>query len=260
MNTACPSCGAVYAVTPKDVGRKIKCKKCSTALRVDDSGLVVDTPAASPPPPPATTTAAVVEDDADGEEGAVIKKKGKKYADRDAFAGPSLVEKLGGIPTILFGTGTFLVVFFTFMTPIGNAGADRAKLSMQRLENDMKSRAKKFLPKGKKENELTPEELKKFLEDSKKLIEEYASSFESAAESAANADIDNVRSALWDKWGQLFGFLFLAFGCIGYLRTQQPLIIHIVAAVILTFMMMVVFSVVASSGCGGGPHVPLGKG
>ena len=38
MNNACPSCGAVYAVTAKDIGRKIKCKKCSSALRVDDTG------------------------------------------------------------------------------------------------------------------------------------------------------------------------------------------------------------------------------
>ena len=49
MNSACPTCGAVYAVTPKDVGRKLKCKKCKTALAVTDAGLVVDTPSASAP-------------------------------------------------------------------------------------------------------------------------------------------------------------------------------------------------------------------
>ena len=49
MNSACPTCGAVYAVTPKDVGRKLKCKKCHTALAVTDAGLVVDTPSASAP-------------------------------------------------------------------------------------------------------------------------------------------------------------------------------------------------------------------
>ena len=79
MNNACPSCGAVYAVTAKDVGRKIKCKKCSSALRVDDDGLVMDGPAAARLPA-ATPVAAEVANEFDtGDEGLVsVKKKGRK--------------------------------------------------------------------------------------------------------------------------------------------------------------------------------------
>ena len=33
--------------------------------------------------------------------------------------------------------------------------------------------------------------------------------------------MSNARSMWFDKYGQLFGFVFLAFGCIGYLRTEQ---------------------------------------
>jgi predicted Zn finger-like uncharacterized protein len=263
MNTACPSCGAVYAVTPKDVGRKIKCKKCSTALRVDDSGLVVDAPASSPPPP--ATAAAVVVDEAEGGDEVVVKKKGKKSADRDRdrdYEGGGgggfgvFVQKIGGVPTILFGFGTFLVIFFTFMTPIGEAGAARAKVTGLRLKAEIESKVKKLLPKGKRPDQLTPDDFKKLQDDEKKIREDYASQLERADENAATADSDNVASALWDKWGQLFGFLFLSFGCIGYLRTEQPLIMKIVAAVVLSFMLMVVFSSVGG-GCG---HNPIGKG
>jgi predicted Zn finger-like uncharacterized protein len=39
MNNSCPECGAVYAVAEKDIGRRIACKKCNTALEVTDNGL-----------------------------------------------------------------------------------------------------------------------------------------------------------------------------------------------------------------------------
>jgi predicted Zn finger-like uncharacterized protein len=244
MNNACPSCGAVYAVTAKDVGRKIKCKKCGSALRVDDSGLMMDGPTA-PPPPPAPVAEVANEFDT-GDEGLVsVKKKGKKTADRDddqgreryrGPSGPGLVEKLGGIPTILLGVGVLFVLWFTFMTPIGYASIERAQATIDKLKLEKMSELK--------EPKLTDERRGKINEEYEKKIAE-------AGEDAASAVIDNTRSRRFEKYGQLFGFILVAAGCIALLRTQQTPVMQYVAGFILASMMFVVF--VQASGCPGGP-------
>ena len=48
MNNNCPSCGALYNVASKDIGRRLKCKKCNSALTVTDAGLEMDD--GGPPP------------------------------------------------------------------------------------------------------------------------------------------------------------------------------------------------------------------
>jgi predicted Zn finger-like uncharacterized protein len=252
MNSTCPTCGAVYAVTPKDVGRRLKCKKCKTALAVTDAGLVVDTPSASAPAIVATPA-----DDFDT-GGEVVSTRGKKAR---RFSGPSgpgvgeLVARIGGIPTILFGIGTFLVIWFTFMEPIGHAASRRADAAVDKLKLEREQKIKKLLPKGKKEHELGEDERKKFQEDSKKISDDYEKQMETAQEDAANTRISNVRSIWFDKYGQLFGFVFLAFGSIGYLRTEQPLVMKIVAAVVLGLMLLMIFSL-AVGGCST-PRVPV---
>jgi predicted Zn finger-like uncharacterized protein len=150
MNNACPSCGAVYAVAAKDIGRKIKCKKCSTALRVDDTGLVVDAPTGSAPPvavpaAPAPVAAAVVEDDYEDEldRPKKIKKPGRAYS-----GGGDFLAKIGGVPTILFSVGVFLVLWFSFMTPIGEAATARAEAGVDQVKLQRDAELKKLLPKG----------------------------------------------------------------------------------------------------------------
>ena len=231
MNNACPTCGAVYAVAAKDIGRKIRCKKCSTALRVDNTGLVVDAPAAAPPPAP--VVAAVVADDFDADD-EVVSPRGKKSAGRKYSGGPGILEQIGGVPTILFTLGVFMVIWFTFMTPIGEAAILRSSMGAARLKLDMSAELKKAKD--------DPEKVKKITED-------YAKRGEEATKEAANSAIDNVRSIKYDRYGQMFGFILVAFGCIGYLRTQQPPIMHYVAGVILSGMMLVVFGL--AGGCGG---------
>jgi hypothetical protein len=98
---------------------------------------------------------------------------------------------------------------------------------------------------------LTEDERKKYQEDAKKIREDYEKQMETAQEDADSTQINNVRSVWFDKYGQLFGFIFLAFGCIGYLRTDQPLVMKIVAAVVLGLMLLMIFSL-AVGGCGGG--------
>jgi predicted Zn finger-like uncharacterized protein len=259
MNNACPTCGAVYAVTPKDIGRKLRCKKCSTALAVTDAGLVVDAPTGSAVA--AAIPAAVVEDDFDT-GGEVVGPRAKKAKGYRGPAGPGLGErlaKIGGVPTILFSVGTFLVIWFTFMTPIGQAAIERAQMAEAKLRLEMQAELEKLLPKGKKSPlELEGDERKTYDEKAKKINEDYEKRIEDAKKDAANTQISNVRSRWFDKYGQLFGFVFLAFGCIGYLRTEQPQVVKIVAAVVLGLMLLMMFSM-ALGGCGGSGGSPLPK-
>jgi hypothetical protein len=59
----------------------------------------------------------------------------------------------------------------------------------------------------------------------------------------------------------MIGFFFLSFGCIGYLRTEQHMVVKIVAGAILTLMMLVVFAGVSCDKASDlGPDMPIGKG
>jgi predicted Zn finger-like uncharacterized protein len=261
MNNACPSCGAVYAVSSKDIGRKLKCKKCSSALIVAESGLEYDGPAGAPPTPPPlgapedTFAAAVAEEGDDSEEVVPRKKKGKKEksAPREGGGGPDLkaladkaasfTAKFGGIPTILFGFGVFLVIFFTFQAKIGEAAYVRAAMKPQKLTAEMESRKKAA---GTLKDNASPEDVKKAGEEQAKITKDYAKRIDEAQEDATFAKIDNRRSMYYDRWGTMIGFFFLSFGCIGYLRTEQHVVVKIVAGAILTLMMLVVF---AGVGC-----------
>lgn len=236
MNNACPGCGAIYAVTAKDVGRKLKCKKCSMALVVTDDGLVADTPAVAVPATPA--------DEFDtGDEGvAVSKKKARRYGEGGGPKFAEMIAKVGGIPTILFSVGVFLVLWFTFMDPISQAAIERAEVAEAKVRLEQQAELKKLLPKGKTSPaELEGDERKNFEDKAKKINEDYNKRAEEAKEDAAMSSVDVIRGKRFDKYGQMFGFIFLAFGCIGYLRTEQPLVLKIVAAVVLGVMLIVMF-------------------
>lgn len=254
MNNACPTCGAVYAVTQRDIGRKLRCKKCSTALAVSDAGLVVDTPSASAPPLPAASAAG--DDFSTPDED--ISPKSKKSG-RGKYPGPgaaNLLSNIGGIPTILFAFGTFLVIWFTFMTPIGEAASARAQAGVLKIEFERQAELKKALPKGKKEFELEGDDKKNYEEKKKKINDDYDKRSETAKEDADSTVISNARSVWFDKYGQLFGFVFLAFGSIGYLRTEQPLVMKIVAAVVLGLMLLMIFNL-AVGGCNPTTRQPI---
>jgi predicted Zn finger-like uncharacterized protein len=258
VNNTCPSCGAVYNVAAKDVGRKIKCKKCSTPLVVSDAGLVVDAPPAA-----AMVVPAAVVDDFSMDDDAVVKpNRGKLGKSARNYGGGGPLDGIGGVPTILFGLGTFLVIFFTFMPIIGAAAVDRAAINVEKLTNERDQKIKNLVPKGKRPQDLTSDEQKKIQDDTTKITDDYSKKLIEAAEEAGAVRISNVRAVWLEKYGLMFGFLFLAFGCIGYLRSQQPLTLRIVAAVVLGAALLLVFGT-ALSGCGGGagsavPKLPRG--
>lgn len=242
MNNACPTCGAVYAVAAKDIGRKIKCKKCNTALRVDDTGLVVDAPPPAQSKPGSAVAAAVVEDDDmapvskgrrdEDDEEPPRKKRAARVYDPNA---PSFLKTIGGVPTIIFCLGLFLSIWFTFQSgPIAEAAVARAAMAPARLKMEMASDLK-----GAKGD----------AEKMGKIMESYSKKGEEASKEATETVIDTVRGVKWDRYGQLLGFVILAFGCIAYLRTEQLPVMHYAAGVILAGMMLALFS--QASGCSG---------
>jgi hypothetical protein len=117
----------------------------------------------------------------------------------------------------------------------------RAEALAQKLDAEAEAKAKDKLPKGKNELSMSEDERKKYFEDMKKILEDYGPQMKEAESDAKLARINSVRSLWYDRYGLMFGFIFVSFGCIGYLRSEQPLIMKIVAGVILGVMMIVVF-------------------
>ena len=242
MNNACPSCGAVYAVTPKDVGRKLRCKKCQTALAVTDAGLVVDTPTATARPAPEPVAAAVADDFETGDE--VVTTRGKKGRKFTGPRGPGLGEllgKAGGLATVLFGIGAFLVIVYLFMPIIGQAAIQRVEAGKDKLEQERDAKLKKLIPKGKKPQDLTSDEQKKIAEDREKIVKDYAERISEAEDDARSERTSNKRAVWFERYGMMFGFLFVMIGSIMYMMPEQPPIKRIVGAIVITAQMVLVF-------------------
>ena len=244
MNNACPSCGAVYNVAAKDVGRKIRCKKCQSPLIVTEAGLEVDQPAPAAAPVPA---AAPLVDEAEDDEEIVSPRKGRGKDRGRRYggpAGPSLgerIEKIGGVATLVMGFGAFLVIVFLFMPIIGQAAVQRAEAGKQKLEQERDAKIKKLLPKGKKPQDLTGDEQKKFLEDSDKIQKDYDKQISDAEDDARAERTSNQRAVWFERYGMMFGFLFVMVGSIMYMLPEQPQIKRVVGAIILTAQLVLVF-------------------
>jgi predicted Zn finger-like uncharacterized protein len=258
MNNACPTCGAVYAVATKDIGRKIKCKKCNTALMVDDTGLVPDAPVAATvvPPPPRDRDQG---DDFDTDDATVAKKKSKKYADRGP-PGPGFGEilaKVGGAPTILFCLGLFFTVYFFFQSALSQGSLQRATGGVEQVKLEQEQKLRKYTYELRQLQEDRDNEVitvknfqdrsKEIDKEVKKINKDYAAKIDTAEDGKDEASISMKRWAWFDTFGLMLGFVLLSFGCVGYLRTEQTLYVRIVAGVILCVMMMAIFG--KFSGC-----------
>lgn len=241
MNNACPGCGAVYAVTSRDIGRKLKCKKCSMALAVTDTGLVADSPGVVP----ATTTDYF----GTGDSASVVLKKTRRYVTGGGLG--ELVDRIGGIPTLLFGFGLFLVIVFYFMPQISNASVSRAEGRKERIDLEREQKLRKERKDQEEIEQLTPQAQEEYFKALAKREKEIAREFKPKTDEASDdiryAKIDQKRSIWWDRYGLMFGFVFLAFGCVGYIRGDQHLVVKIVGASILVAMMLFVFG--SMGGC-----------
>lgn len=256
MNNTCPSCGAQYNVAAKDIGRRIKCKKCGTPLIVAESGLEVDDPDAIPRPepvPPAADAADEFEDEDD-------RPRRGRGRDRDRgrrTAGPGFnplaaLAKIGGIPTILFGFGAFLVIVFLFMPIIGHAAVERAQGAVERVDLQWKTKEREMRKEKKSEEDIT-----KAREDFYKKKDK-----EALDEDVGYERIGNKRSRWFEMYGMMFGFLLLMVGSIGYMMPEQTTVRRILGTIVLGTQVIIIFIIFAASGggCagrgGGGPPVP----
>ena len=254
MNNTCPTCGAVYNVAAKDIGRRIRCKKCATGLVVTDAGLEIDDPAvppvpsrgSAPPPPPPTFQ------DLDDEP----PRRGGRDRDRDrpARSGGLAMDPLkifkdfGGVPTLLFGFGAFLVIVFLFMPIIGNAAISRAEGARERLDLEWSIQLRK-LQKDKKSPEDIEAAREKFFKDNDRDRVEDGVSFER---------VSNKRARWFEMYGMMFGFLFLMAGSLGYMMPEQTTVRRVLGTVVLGAQVLIIFLIFAigGGGCGGGGGGP----
>ena len=195
------------------------------------------------PRSPAIAVPAAVVDDFDTGGDEVVSTSGKKAKKYSGPKGPGLGEriaKIGGIPTILFGIGTFLVIWFTFMEPIGEAAITRAQAKSKAPNRTARPSSRSFCRRARNRHSNWKAMSGKTYEDKAKKINERLREARSGCTRKKQAPPRSITLVpMWfDKYGQLFGFVFLAFGCIGYLRTEQPLVMRIVAAVVLALMLL----------------------
>ena len=245
MNNMCPTCGAIYNVAKKDLDRRIKCKKCGAALIVTDNGLEIDDPNAPPPPPP---KAAPVEEIEDSGEMESPRRKRDRRPSGPRVNPLEMLAKFGGISTLFFGFGAFLVIVFLFMPIIGHAAVDRVQGASERVDLQWKT----------KEREMTRE--KKPSDEIQKAREEFYKKKDKDAleEDVGYERIGNKRSRWMEMYGMMFGFLFLMVGSIGYMAPEQTLVRRILGTVVLGAQVLIIFIIFSSiGGCGGKGANPL---
>ncbi len=249
MNNTCPTCGAVYNVAAKDIGRRIRCKKCATGLTVTDAGLELDEPMippvptrAAPPPPPVN--------DFDDVDDAPRRPRPARSGRGTAFDPMKVFKDFGGVPTLLFGFGAFLVIVFLFQPIIGVAAVGRAEGTRERMDLEWGAQMRK-LQKDKK----TPEDIEaareKFFKDNDR---------DRADDNVGYERVSSKRSRWFEMYGMMFGFLFLMAGCLGYMTPDQITVRRILGSVVLGAQMLIIFLVfgVGGGGCGGGAPKGLG--
>jgi predicted Zn finger-like uncharacterized protein len=241
VNNTCPKCGAIYNVASKDVGRRIKCKKCGSSLEVRDTGLEIEDPNAPPPVTGTILPEAELED--------APRRKSRRPAG-PAIDPMQLLAKAGGIPTILFGFGVFIILFTGFQEAIGRAKIDKRQAAIEEGQARVNGAQRRYDEK-KDKTSADDEAMKKVREDwdkEKKVLEE----------EKTLSELANKRGNYVDRYVMMFGFLCIAFGCMGYLIADYGLVLRIVAAVILLFMVMGMFKGTVGHSVGAGAGINLG--
>lgn len=206
MNSACPTCGTEYAVTPADVGRKIGCAKCGTALTVADSGLI-------PAPVPAP-------------------KAPQPLVPPRIAAWWRTADKA----TLAFAVGSLLVVYFLFVPQIESAKVDYRTARLAELGADHAAAVR------------TMTEQKADAQKIKDAEDKWTKRREELQDEVKSAGFSRDKAKYWDRYGLLLGYLLLAGASVAILRGEQPLVMRIVAAVVLTAQLLGL-AALAPSGC-----------
>jgi len=202
MNNACPECGAVYAVASKDVGRRIRCKKCRTQLVVTERGLERDEPVTAEP--------------AEEEESAPSTEPGLEEAS-DASGFFARLRNLADVPTYLLSVGTFLSILFLFLPLLDQAKIARREAEVAASEVDTARRLREAKA-----------------DDEKKRIQEIGEKRRRDLREEADLIRLSTRQAdYWNHYGMMLGVLLVAFGALGYLTSGPTTARRVVGGVLL---------------------------
>lgn len=247
MNDTCPNCGVLYTVTEKDIGRRLKCKKCRAPLAVTEAGLVPD--GGDAPVPEASRPL-----DAD---------PAPDREPRPRLRAPSLnlevLGAVGGVPGVVFASGVTVVLFFTYLQVLSAASDLRAAEYPKKVALAEEIEIRELLPADKKDPaELDPDKRKDYDDRKKKIEDRYALRKKVAEEEKRATEIGNKRSRVFEGYGSMFGFMLVAFGCLGFLLSQAALLLRIVAGIILTGMVLGLFKIALGAGAGLGAGVNIG--
>jgi hypothetical protein len=274
MNNACPECGAVYAVAEKDISRRIACKKCNTALVVAEDGLRRDSDA---PPPKA--------DDADRDRPRDDDDRGRRRerddADRDRRddedrgrrrrdeddgrdrdrerrertgpgAGEVLLKKLksvGDVATWLYAIGLFFAIYGFFGKMIDEANLDYRKGELQQSATE--DAQDERITRSKNDNKPSEGDIK----DREKRKKDYDNTEGPRLKERVDfGEANKLKGKWWNTMFQLIGFFLLAFGSIGFLKTENPPLKRILGGVTIFLILLNVI------GGGAGLQMNLGKG
>jgi predicted Zn finger-like uncharacterized protein len=253
MNNACPECGAVYAVAEKDIGRRIACKKCNSALIVTEEGLTRDDPPAPRKDDSGERSRARVEDDRPSRRGDDDDDRPRRRRGRDDDEeeerpkrprGPGLgeyVKKLknfGDLATWLYGAG-LLVTVFAYCAP----QFDRATIESRqgevisaKIDDDADQRDTDNSNDGK-----PSEDEKKAREKRQK---RYVKDTPGRLERISSAEAGALKASWYNVFYRFLGFSLLAFGSILFLVGEQTQYKRILGGVTV---LLILFEVV----CGG---------
>lgn len=226
MINACPACGAVYNVTPKDIGRRLKCKKCGAAIVITELGIEADEGVA------ASASSAASTADEPVEPAVSVVKKPRRNLNLGGGAIGFMEQFRGTIATFIFGFGAFLVIFHLFMPLIAQAKVARRsafKAEAERLYQEEVDRINK----------------NKDLKDKDKLLEDLRKEHEAEMKdydrSIASAETARKTSSYWDYYFMMFGFLAVMVGSLMFMMPGQPTVKRVVGAIVITAQMLLVF-------------------
>ncbi len=241
MNNVCPNCQAVYVVQPKDVGRRIKCKRCNVPLVVDANGLRLDdgSPIGSAPgaetPMVTASTEPLIEE-------AMPTVIGSKPLPRQPDNNLLIALESYGIDasTLIFSLGAFFAIVFLFFPLIDQASAARKRANLTVLDIESKLKDLELEEKGdkatEKEKELRQKEKKEELKEIQRLELD-----------ARLAEVEATKNNHMNRYGMLFGYLLLAFGAIGFISNPNPGIKRTVGAIVICTQMVLIFLLFTTS-------------
>jgi cell division septation protein DedD len=228
MMTTCPSCGIQLNLQTDHVGRRFRCKKCQAELLMQETGpclipLAVQARPSPPRPPEAVAVAVAPPSTAVGPGNTA------DQADLNALlqGAGNFLRRLPDVPTWLFGAGILLIILFTFFPLIDEARI--AHLRSRLAAGELRLQRS------------TPELMKKGDDYWRKTNEKWDEQSRELQQSQDEAAFAAESALYWYRYGSLLGYMLLAAGSLGFLKSSQTTH-RVVGGVVLVALVLIVFS------------------